>query len=244
MTDYTNYGLDSFLRPVNSPGNDSRSVSGIDFDVYNDRNIITSAKVKDFNFSSGFGGTLVLGGTTNGNGYAEIKNNAGSTIVTIDNNGITVTGGSISITNSSGTEVIDALGVNSVNNFYNDSASGGVFDSSTDSPVNITSGSLSSFVLPRATECYIYMTGNGQNYKVGENCYTYTYDSYLGGTITNFTCNFNGQYDGTAYFNQLFYLGRIFLLAAGTHQLNMQIYRSSGTAHLAGWELGLIQLGR
>ena len=88
------------------------------------------------------------------------------------------------------------------------------------------------------------MTVNGMNYVVDNDCLATVNDSFLGGSIPNFTSNFAGIYDSSSFYNQLVCFTRILTMSAGTHTLNLQLRaRSAGTAHLAGWELGLIKLG-
>lgn len=248
MTDYTDKGLDQYLNAT-SGAVSSREVSGMNFDIQNDRNIIGATKLRDFSFNSGVGGTITLGGTANGNGVLLVRDASGGTIITANNNGITITGGSISISNASGSVVLDAFGLNSQSSFYSNSVSGGSFDTTSSSPVNVTGGTLNSLVLTRDTKCLIYMAMNGSNSgwvadTGAGDVRTVVYDSFLAGTISNFIANFTGAANAVAGANQLAYVSRLFNLAAGTHILNLQIYKTvSGTAHLAGWELGLIQLG-
>lgn len=62
-------------------------VSPYDWSANHDRNTVTNTFLKDFNFSKGTGGTLVLGGTTNGNGLMQVKNASGTVIIQADNLG-------------------------------------------------------------------------------------------------------------------------------------------------------------
>ena len=244
MSSYKDTGLDEFGNVIDTPLNSGTITSAYEFDSTNDRGAVSAYHIRDFSFNSGQGGTLTLGGTSNVSGYFQIKNESGSVIVTGDNTGLTVNSGSITVKDTGGTTVIDYLGLNSGNNFYSDSATGGSFDTSSTSMVNVTGGTLSSLVLSRATKCFVYVAINGSNDKVDESCAATVYDTYSSGTLTNFVANFNGQYDGSSYFNQLVFLGRIFEFVAGTHALNLQLKTSpGGTAHMAGWELGLLRLG-
>ena len=59
--------------------------------------VIGSVHIHDFSFNQGTGGTLTLGGTSNGNGLFSLKNAAGTEIVAMDNTGITVNQGSITV---------------------------------------------------------------------------------------------------------------------------------------------------
>ncbi len=117
--DYSSLGLNQQLQPINSPvaQNGVKFVNGLDFDSNYDRGVITGAKLGNFSFNAGTGGTISLGGTLNGDGYLEVKNASGSVIVVINNDGIAVTGGSVSIKNSAGTTILDSTGLVSSANF-------------------------------------------------------------------------------------------------------------------------------
>lgn len=78
---------------------------------------IHNVHINNFSFSQGTGGTLVLGGTTNGNGIFNLRNSAGSNVVTMDNTGLTVEEGSITVKSSAGSTVLDSRGVVSLANF-------------------------------------------------------------------------------------------------------------------------------
>lgn len=132
--------LDAYLMAQNAPVTTTRSEGGFDFDTNSDRGeirsvhiknlavdnakianaSITSAKIADFSFNQGSGGTITLGGTSNGNGLMQVLNAAGGTVVTVNNQGISVTGGSITVVNSAGSTILDPTGLVSVANFPND----------------------------------------------------------------------------------------------------------------------------
>ncbi len=112
--------LNQFLQPINAPiTRTNSSVNGFQFNTNYERDSITAFHLRNFNFNSGTGGTLTLGGTANGNGFFQLKDAGGTVIVTGDNTGITVTNGSITVKNSSGSATLDSLGVVSTQNFAN-----------------------------------------------------------------------------------------------------------------------------
>jgi len=93
--------LTSNLFPVDSPiARNQGQVSAFQFDSDNERGVISAAKVRNFSFSQGQGGTLTLGGTLNGNGVLNINDSSGSSLVVADNNGITIKA-------NNGTTIID-----------------------------------------------------------------------------------------------------------------------------------------
>lgn len=79
--------LDQNLRPTEGPVGSVEFKDAYKFDSETDRNIIGNSKIQVFNFGKGYGGTLTLGGTLNGNGQMLLKDASGSTIFTGDSDG-------------------------------------------------------------------------------------------------------------------------------------------------------------
>lgn len=86
--------LNAYLQPMDSPIAQRQIVDGFQFDAQYERNSVDLAKIKNFSFSSGRGGTLILGGTLNGNGLLQVKDASGSVIAIANNNGIFINGAS------------------------------------------------------------------------------------------------------------------------------------------------------
>ena len=174
--DYTNLGLNSNLQPVNSPitNNNETRTTAYKFSSQFERNTITSMNIRDFNFSTGRGGTLALGGTVNGDGFLSVDNNSGTEIVRIDNNGIAVNEGSISIKDSNGTTIIDSLGLVNANIFSHTGQRAGPNQSFTTNSFVDVPNSTATLTLQRGCfvlfllQCDAYLvesagnTGNGQ----------------------------------------------------------------------------------
>ena len=72
--------LDNKLNPVNSPISSSGAIDPYRWGYINEDGVVTSRKIVNFSFSQGSGGTLTLGGTTNGNGQMVLKDSSGGTI--------------------------------------------------------------------------------------------------------------------------------------------------------------------
>ncbi len=110
--------LDSSLVSTNSLANQiPPTKTGFEFQSEVNRGAITLNKIRNFSFSSGSGGTLTLGGTDNGDGVMIVRDSGGTTKVTIDNTGILVTDGNITIQNSAGGTVLDSAGIVSTTSF-------------------------------------------------------------------------------------------------------------------------------
>lgn len=248
--------LDENLISRDSPSADV--TSSLDYNSTNDRNNVTDYNFNSINANKITAGTITVGGNSGTvAGLLRVLDSNGGTIVTADANGLTVNNGSITIKDTGGTTVIDYLGLNSQSNFYNDSVSGGTHDTSSTAPVAIPGGTLDTIVLTRPTNIFIYISLSGRNsaYDSAGGCVVY--DTYTGGTITDFLAYYKGiqgtDFDfgaGTVIdsflYSQYVFNGRNILFPAGAHTLNIQNQvrsGSSGTAHLSGWELGIIKLG-
>lgn len=169
MTNRDDLNIDSFLNSKQSLSNGtSKNLTQPNFDSQMDWSIIntphifngavTDAKLGNFTFNKGTGGTLTLGGTNNGNGQLIVRSSSGGTICTIDNNGITVSSGSITIKNSGGTNVLDSKGLNSINNFETMTgvASGVPFSTTTTgTPVPVTGGTVTTSSFDRTKVVFL-----------------------------------------------------------------------------------------
>lgn len=120
--DYSDLGLNDQLRAVNSlAGGTTQAIQPLEFESNYQipTGFIDHANIKDFNFSQGSGGTLTLGGTLNGDGVLSVLNNSGNTVVSLNNTGLTVSNGSITLNGSNGNAIIDSSGIVSTFNFIN-----------------------------------------------------------------------------------------------------------------------------
>ncbi len=178
--------LNKYLQPEKAPVTQTRKFTkGVDFDLNNDNNIITSlklkdlsvttakidnlavtaAKINDFSFNSGAGGTLTLGGTANGNGVMKVNNSLGSAIVTADNAGILVEGGNIVVKNADNTTIIDTEGIVSTASFATDILVDNTIRTTTStSYVDVPGSTMDSFVLSRSTRALV--TAYAQAYNI------------------------------------------------------------------------------
>lgn len=239
-----------------SPLDRPRTQQGIDFDYETDRNAVGRTKIKNFNFSSGYGGTIVLGGTANGNGLMLVKDASGATIVTVDNAGIEVEGGNIVVKNANNTTIIDTSGIVSSANFPNDQ----VFSNTTNSTSGTTAtdlpgSSLDSFVLSRTTNVLINASAWGYNPAFSNDGHSVTVrvvDS-VDGTIISFpiygiwaleSIDFAGSAASNTVEQQAVTLPAIIDLSAGTHTLKLQYNAfGGGTAVVDAFLLNYIILG-
>lgn len=224
--------LNQFLQPNNSPIADvSGVVSAYEVATTFNRNSVGLSKIRNFSFSAGTGGTLVLGGSGNGNGYFVIKDASGSTIVTGDNNGITVTGGSVTIKNSAGTTILDSTGLVSSNNFANNF----YYD---DTNVHITSnsytdvtGSSLNVILSRSTNVLIAFYALINTYGTAANvAYRNDVAVAINGTVQSPAASC-GWYASTALSfikTDSVSCARIFTMAAGTNTIKLQ-WRTNNT---------------
>lgn len=257
------------------------AVSSYEFDSQNERNAVNLTKIKNFSFSQGFGGTLTLGGAGNGNGLMLVKDASGSTVVRADNqginifgtaggtivslneNGILVNGGNITVNNENGSVVLDSFGIRSTTQFPNNQLvsnpngttastsfvdlTGSSFTITAERDINVLFNIL---VTARSTEeNYIF-----NQYGVA----TQLYDSFLagpaisnpitygyaatradidgGGTLTGFTYSTNASPTSVS---------AILLVQEGTHNYKLQFAASGGgTALVNAFIVNYIILGQ
>jgi len=251
----TNYSIPSNQTPVVDR---TAQTTGYEYDFQNESGIISSAKIRNLSFSKMLGGTAVLGGKDNGNGFLQIRDGNGSAIVTADNTGITVNNGKINILDSNGTAIIDSNGLVSSNNFLIQSASN-VPDETTSSTsfvdVNMGTAGTIQLIASRDVVAYFYLTGYMSNRSLFDgdvalyDQVTLNLQAYWStGTadILSITTPGIAIFDGTNGIIQDFYgyNGQIFGVGAGTYNFKAQ-YRAEagGTAHLYSAGIGFMVLG-
>jgi hypothetical protein len=224
--------------------------SSMDFDSTWERGVIdsvsirdasiTNAKIKNFNFNQGTGGTLTLGGTTDGNGVLSVKNNSGSEIVRADNTGLTVTNGSITIQNSSGSNVIDSAGLVSLTAFvFGGTENGDQRDFNSSSYADVANTSVTTPNFTRTTNVSI-------SYNVLAHFYLFGSDAISYGKVI---LNIDGTDQTSTVFDQAVYGIRIYTsgvfsfdsityslsangvrsLGTGTHTLKLRAYGPGAT---------------
>ena len=86
--------LNKYLQP-NGPVTSGTQTNNMKFDATFQDGAISGRKIHNFNFSSGQGGTLGLGGTQNGDGVLNVNSANGTTVVRLDNTGINIFSGTI-----------------------------------------------------------------------------------------------------------------------------------------------------
>lgn len=257
--------LNAFLQPVGAPITRAQQFqSSMDFDSGTDRNTVTFSKIKNFSFNAGTGGTLTLGGDSGQNGQLILRDSSGNVIIVADQlgfdgyngsgtsiagtlgdninfhlneDGLSIYNGSITIYNNQGTTIIDNFGLNSLNVFPNSDqvAIGLTQQISGTTRVPITGGTLT-FSMSRAGLVLInistnqYMTGIGYGI-VG---------LYINGTA-GFPAIYSGANDiesGATHY--------IFSAPSGTHSLVIQGQQDggAGTMNMYSYNFSYIKLGR
>lgn len=106
-------------------------------------------------------GTVNVGGSGNGNGVLNVKDSSGNNKVILDNSGITINDGKLTIKNSATETVMDATGLKSTTSFTTGQV--GSYDTTTDSTTSgtyadVPSMTLSSFNLTRTTGVLVLVT--------------------------------------------------------------------------------------
>lgn len=155
-------------------------------------NVFSGRSIQEINWGKATGGTATLGGNGNGNGLLLVNNAAGSEVTRLDNNGLTVTNGSISVKNSAGTTIMDAYGLVSGANFRSSSVEdSSQRDFSNGSFSDISNTSISLPTLDRTTKILVI-------YNIQAHFYLFGSD-----TIENAVVTLN--IDGTDQTGNIFY---------------------------------------
>lgn len=197
-------------------------------------NSLTDRNIRNLSFDKAQGGTLTLGGANNQNGQFALKNSAGSNVITMDNTGMTVTNGTITIKDTNNTTILDATGLVSAANFPNGSYEANSTISTTSTSYVDVSGSSLTFTLVRSTKvlisfsCDVYYGGStaGNRYgaQVGVNVdgslNAYNPSISMSWGITGATFSIDNV--GTLSF------AKIYTLAAGSHTIKLQ-WKSTST---------------
>ncbi len=176
--------LNQFLQSNDSPLVNRPAESGYEFDANTERSAISATHIKNFSFTSGRGGNLVLGGLDNGNGVLQVVDAGGTERVLINNEGITVNNGSIVVKNSSGSVIMNQTGLTTVNFASDGTLQSGVV--STSGTAFSTVGSITlDFDMAKTSNTLFLATTMARN--------------ELGTTTTSFQINLYKSGDGTTY---------------------------------------------
>lgn len=115
MADYSDIGLNQFLVPTTNQVSLGGTLNSYDANSAFDAGIISAYNIKNFSFNAGTGGTLTLGGADNANGYLRIVDSGGTQRVLLNNEGVYIYNGSITIENGLGSKIIDGDGLTTYN---------------------------------------------------------------------------------------------------------------------------------
>lgn len=229
------YNLDTLLNSVNRLLGKKDFVDSLTFDQNNDRGAISSIHIKNasigtaqigsISFNNIAGGTATLGGTANGNGVLSVRNQSGSEVVLLNSSGITVRNGSITVQDSSGTDIIDSTGLVSTVNFrfgQGTASADQTITALTPTFSDITGGSVT-IPLTRSTNVFLTASVTARHNNDGDGIarvrfvYGGTANTEIGPNIlirTFGTGEFNvAQTHSTAFVQQF---------AAGTHTVRLQ----------------------
>lgn len=227
--------------------------------------IITNAKINDVSFSKAVGGTLTLGGSGNVSGVFTLKDAAGAEKIAMDNTGMTINTGKITLKDSAETTIVDATGLVSTANFANGvgayTGTGNLSITSADGNytawTDMGNGLTQTFTLARTANVYIYhlgvysFQGNSTAALNGET--RIMVDSTQVGSIIQV---YGGLSSGSYIQDRTYTLVHIQSMAAGEHTVHTEWRALGGSFQLMGttWlslaggsaasEIGYIVLGK
>ncbi len=179
-------------------------------------------------------GTVDVGGSGNGNGVLNVKDAAGAIKVILDNAGITINDGKLTIKDSSATTIIDATGLVSTANFSNNFVTdSNAFTTTSDSFVDVTNMTLT-FSLSRTSNVLIGASVVGRNDNTDTtNAYSVITQILADSTQVGGYMTTPGIYASGGIANTTAATSIIVSLAAGSHTVKLQTMRSGGgTARL------------
>lgn len=239
-------GLNSLLQAKDSLAAGTRVFTdSVTFDTATDlpTNYIGSANIRNFSFSQGQGGTLTLGGTANGDGVMVVNNAAGTAVVTLNNSGITVNNGSLSIYNALGSLSFDSSGLVSLTNFTSDNF---VSSGTIGGTAILAGGTLNPIVLTRSTKVLLFHTIFGLHDDVSsdfDNTWITTYDGTTVLISTSVTGNYIDSGGTRAILSEFSANIGIVELSAGTHTLITKAESATGSV-IFSMEGGYVELGK
>jgi len=157
--------LNQFLQPENSPiAQNQGVVDSYQFFAEHERSSVDQSRIRNFNFSQGYGGTITLGGTANGAGELRILDQNGNLIVLGDTSGLTIYDGNLLVKNDNNTTIIDTEGIVSTANFRIDQITSSSTNTTTStSYIDLPGSTLPSFVLTRDSIVQVSVTSVGYN---------------------------------------------------------------------------------
>jgi len=119
---------------------------------------VTSAKISSISWDKGYGGTLTLGGASNVSGVLSVKDASAVEKVRLDNTGITVNTGKITIKDDADTTMIDSKGLVSTANFDSGSVENtGQRDITSTTMVDVPYTSITTSSFPRTVKVLVIM---------------------------------------------------------------------------------------
>lgn len=254
--------LNQFLQPENSPiAQNQGVVDSYKFFAEHERSSVDQSRIRNFNFSQGYGGTITLGGTANGAGELRILDQNGNLIVLGDTSGLTIYDGNLLVKNDNNTTIIDTTGIVSEANFQKGNAFDGAAGLSTTSSsyIDVTGSNAGTIITDR--NIYVLFAFMGYGYNNGaitsngaSQLELSIYDTGLSAGITDlfapglttthaYTVGPDLFIDQTVN-SQMYARTTVLAVAAGTHSYKLR-YKAvnGGTAVLDAWELNFVALG-
>lgn len=213
-----------------------------------DDNSVTNAKIKSITFDKAQGGQLTLGGTNNVSGTFRLNNGSGTKVVTMDNTGIQVFNGQISIQNDSSGISLDSKGiVSNSNNFLTTLTTRAALNQvfSTTSYVDVTFSTATFSSITRTCTVLFLMETNAHLTESAGNTADAQISLNVDGSTSN-TCNVNLFSNNDYTTTRMSYA--ILSLAGGSHTVKMQgklitIYAGAPTMTLVDYSWSYLVLG-
>lgn len=188
-------------------------------------------------------GSIIVGGVVDG--QIIVKDSSGNPIVVLDNTGILINNGKLTIKDNNNISIIDANGLVSSSNFLNNSIFNNTSNSTgSTSPVDLPGSAFPSFTLTRATQLQISVSVYGANTNLGAD------GSIINVLIKNgasLVANMpvTGVYSPAGILASFSTFTFVVNFSAGTHNLKLQYYViGTGTAQVFAYDFSSLQFGK
>lgn len=188
-------------------------------------------------------GSIIVGGVVDG--QIIVKDSAGNPIVVLDNTGILINNGKLTIKDNNDISIIDATGLVSTSNFLNNS----IFNNSSNSTastsaVDLPGSALPAFTLTRSTKLQISVSVYGANTNLGVDGSLINVLIKNGATLVA-NMPVTGVYSPAGIQASFSTFTFVVSFAAGTHNLKLQYYViGTGTAQVFAYDFSTLQFGK
>lgn len=191
-------------------------------------------------------GSIFVGGAENG--QIIVKDALGATIIILDNTGIEIDNGKLTIKDQNNTTIIDPVGLVSTANFGIASHfDNGTHTTNSTSPVDLSGSTLTTFTLSRNTKFQLSFGGYSDNSDFGINGDFTLLSIVDNGSLITFVPLVATYFPGGGSGIDAAYASRTIIVTfpSGSHTLKLQFQSVfGGNANIYAYDISYVQLGK